>query len=208
MFAALYPFAWGNSWWDAPSVFYTALKRNLADFWCVFRMVYHYWRDIGGLPEDMDPDERARLLHECHLKCARLLRDLFCDNAGVYIKLGQHLAVLDYVIPKEYVETMQCMFDKAPTSSLQEVFAVIEADLGKPAEVLFQHFDTTPIASASLAQVHRAVTHDGQDVAVKVQHMGLREESRGDVATVRLIVDLVRFFFPDYDYSWLIEVWL
>ncbi|EGD72100.1 atypical/ABC1/ABC1-B protein kinase [Salpingoeca rosetta] len=204
-FAMLYPFAWGNSWVDAPRVFYTALKRNLADFYCVLRMVYHYRKELGSLPEDMDPKERARLTHECHLKCARLLRDLFCNNAGIYIKLGQHLAVLDYVIPKEYVDTMQIMFDKAPTSDLNEVFAVIEADLGKPAEELFQHFDTTPIASASLAQVHRAVTHDGQKVAVKVQHMGLREESRGDVATVRLLVDIVRFFFPDYDYTWLIE---
>lgn len=205
-FALLYPFAWGRSWLDAPRVFYTALKRNLADFYCVFRMVYTYWRDLGYLSDNLNEKERLEIIHQTHLKCASLLRDLFCTNGGIYIKLGQHLAVLDYVIPEEYVETMQIMFDKAPTSPLEEVFAVIEEDLGKHAHELFDYFEITPIASASLAQVHQATTKDGQKVAVKVQHKGLREESFGDIATVELLVKIVRFFFPAYDYTWLIEV--
>lgn len=55
------------------------------------------------------------------------------------------------------------------------------------------------------SQVHRAVGHDGRQLAVKVQHAGLRESGTADTATIGLAVELLRFFSPDYDYRWVVD---
>jgi aarF domain-containing kinase len=54
-------------------------------------------------------------------------------------------------------------------------------------------------------QVHRAVAHDGRQLAVKVQHAALRDTSDADVATVELLVHTVHYFFPSFDYAWLVD---
>ncbi len=56
-----------------------------------------------------------------------------------------------------------------------------------------------------LLQVHEAYTHDGQHVAVKVQHEGLRESSVADIATIEALVSIVKWVFPTFDYMWLVE---
>ncbi|XP_055831286.1 putative ABC1 protein At2g40090 isoform X2 [Solanum dulcamara] len=71
-------------------------------------------------------------------------------------------------------------------------------------QLIFDEFDPVPIASASLAQVHVARTHDGQKVAVKVQHTHMTDTAAADYATVELIVNTLHRFFPSFDYRWLI----
>ncbi|KAF6264636.1 ABC1 family-domain-containing protein [Scenedesmus sp. NREL 46B-D3] len=68
-----------------------------------------------------------------------------------------------------------------------------------------EEFSPTPIASASLAQVHVATAHDGTKLAVKVQHAGLRESCAADVATIEFLVNAVRVIFPDVNYMWLVD---
>lgn len=77
---------------------------------------------------------------------------------------------------------------------------------GRSIEDLFSSFEHTPLASASLAQVHRATLRStGQRVAVKVQHAGLRETCAADIATVSFLVHAVKAFFPRFDYTWLAD---
>lgn len=109
-------------------------------------------------------------------------------------QLGQHLAQLDHLLPDEYVLTMKRhMLDRCPISSYEEVCTIIQQDLGRPPEELFDSFDHTPIASASLGQVHVARGHDGRKLAVKVQHAGLREGAAADIATIQFLVQAVRW---------------
>lgn len=54
-----------------------------------------------------------------------------CKNGGAFIKVGQHLGSLEYLLPREYVETMKVLHDKAPTSDLEDLKRVIEEDMGK-----------------------------------------------------------------------------
>ena len=77
-------------------------------------------------------------------------------NAGCYIKIAQHAAQLDYLLPQEYTEAFATCLDDCPRSSFADVAAVIEEELGAPVDVLFDGFERAPIASASLAQVHVA----------------------------------------------------
>lgn len=141
---------------------------------------------------------------DLHRAAAEKLLDLCRKNGGVYIKFGQHLAQLDYIVPTEYVTTLRCMLDAAPTTPIEGVREVIREELGKYPEELWDTFDPKPIASASLAQVHVA-TKDGAKLAIKVQHRGLRETSRGDIDAVRFVVRLLAWAFPKFSYEWLAD---
>lgn len=141
-----------------------------------------------------------------HRKAARRLLNLCRENGGVYIKVGQHLANLDYLIPQEYIEVMSTLFDDTPQSSYENVCRVIEEDLNGRVEDLFDRFDPKPIASASLAQVHVAFDKKtGRKLAVKVQHRGLRETSAGDIFTVTRVVRLLDKWFEDFTFGWIAD---
>ncbi|EDQ86515.1 uncharacterized protein MONBRDRAFT_33784 [Monosiga brevicollis MX1] len=172
------------------------------DWIAVLRVIWTYKQ---ALKADDSKTDRDQIMANCHEQAAAILRQLFETNGGIYIKLGQHLGLLDYIIPEQYVKAMQVFFDRAPTSSYEDVRRVVQEDLGADIETLFSSFDFAPLASASLAQVHRAVLRDGREVAVKVQHWGLREDSVGDIYTVAVLVELTKRIFPDFNYTWLVE---
>jgi aarF domain-containing kinase len=146
-----------------------------------------------------------------HYRSARRLLQLCHQNKGVYIKIGQHLANLDYLIPPEFIETLATLFDSNPPSPLADVYAVLQEELGahttknskNPSDLLFDQFDSTPIASASLAQVHTA--HDkvtGRKLAIKVQHRGLAETAVGDLAALAGVVRAAEFVFGKDQFQW------
>ncbi|KAK4525302.1 hypothetical protein GAYE_SCF09G3210 [Galdieria yellowstonensis] len=153
------------------------------------------------LPLENSPSE----LHETHLRCAKRLLELCRKNGGLYIKIGQHIAQLDYLLPDEYCHTLLPLMDACPTQPLSDVYITFVEDLGATPDQLFSYFESTPFASASLAQVHKACTHSGQKVAVKLQHRGLKEAAKGDIATVAFLVNTAAFLFPDFDYQWLVN---
>ncbi|KAE8803281.1 putative ABC1 protein [Hordeum vulgare] len=107
----------------------------------------------------------------------------------------------EYVLPQEYVQTMrESMLKRCPVSSYEDVQGVFK-EIGELPETVFTEFDHVPLASASLAQVHAATTHDGKKVAVKVRHDHLLDTSVIDIATVDLVVNALNYIFPTFDYS-------
>ena len=144
---------------------------------------------------------------QIHRKAARRLLQLCHDNKGVYIKIGQHLANLDYIIPHEYIEILSALFDDNPRTDFEQVRLVIQQDLGimDPSE-LFDNFDPEPIASASLAQVHVAYDKTtGKKLAVKVQHYGLRETCAGDLFALVKVVRTAERLFDGFTWGWLAD---
>ena len=143
-----------------------------------------------------------------HRKAAQRILELCRVNGGVYIKLGQHLANLDYLIPREYIDVLSSLFDDAPQSSIDDVHQVILEDFPHIQTIpeLFDDFDPVPIASASLAQVHVAYDkHTHRKLAVKVQHRGLRESSQGDILAVTTVVNLLDTVFEDFTFGWIAD---
>ncbi len=69
------------------------------------------------------------ILSDVHLRSAQRLKDVFCKNGGAFIKVGQYIGSLDYLLPREYVQTMKTLHDKAPESNLTELHETIETDL-------------------------------------------------------------------------------
>ncbi|KAA8539582.1 hypothetical protein F0562_026274 [Nyssa sinensis] len=189
----------------------TALKlcttvpiRLLRDSFTAATIAFDYQYSLWGLPEGSI--ERSRVKHEVHIRGAHRLQELCFRNGGIYIKLGQHVSQLEYLVPQEYVQTMrESMLNRCPVSSYDQVCEVVKKELGGTPDEIFNEFDPVPIASASLAQVHVAHTHDGQKVAVKVQHTHMTDTAAADSATVELLVNTLHWFFPAFDYRWLVD---
>ena len=120
------------------------------------------------------------------MRSALCLRDLCCVNGGAYIKVGQYVGSLDYLLPPEYVQTMKVLHSNAPQSPLRDIKHVIEEELNSKVEKMFAHFEDKPIGAASLAQVHKATLHDGRVVAVKVQHRDVQKHAAVDIKTLEV----------------------
>ena len=141
-----------------------------------------------------------------HRKAAERLKTLCFENKGVYIKVGQHLANLDYLIPQEYIEVLSALYDSNPRTDYADVREVLREDLGKDPLEVFDVFDPVPIASASLAQVHVAYEKGtGRKLAVKVQHRGLRETSAGDIYALVSVVRAAERMFEGFSWGWLAD---
>ncbi|KAG8449002.1 hypothetical protein GDO86_015894 [Hymenochirus boettgeri] len=140
-----------------------------------------------------------------HLRSARRLLDLCCANRGTFIKVGQHLGALEYLLPPEYTKTLSILHSQAPHTPLPQVLQVIREDLGKEVSVLFSEFEETPLGAASLAQVHRAVLKDGSRVAVKVQHPKVKAQSVQDILLIEFLIHGVKNIFPQFEFMWLVE---
>jgi predicted unusual protein kinase regulating ubiquinone biosynthesis (AarF/ABC1/UbiB family) len=140
-------------------------------------------------------------------------------NGGIYIKLAQQLANMGHGIPREYAAVLSAMQDHAPPLAFDKVLPQLRHEFGLPStattlpdgtcvgglEALFQHISPTPLASASIAQVHRAVTADGAPVAVKLQYGFLRDIMEIDLSTVEFCTQLAEMAFPRLDLQWLLE---
>lgn len=97
----------------------------------VFEIGVIYKKDLYGKGLDKSSPEYKELKSKCHKRSAEKLLKLCCTNKGVYIKVGQHIAALDYLLPSEYVQTMKILHCHAPTNPIEDVYKVIREDLKK-----------------------------------------------------------------------------
>ena len=140
---------------------------------------------------------------ELHTKNAKILYEMMRTNGGVYIKAGQSIAQMESLIPDEWIEIFEPMQQAAPTSPIEDVKRIVEEDIGRPLKEVFSEFSETPVASASLAQVHKAVLREtGELVAVKVQHPQILYNTEGDLAMCVLAGKLCDLLFTNFRYKW------
>ncbi len=109
--------------------------------------------------------------------------EAFREIGPAAIKLGQTLATRPDLVGEEAANNLLSLQDSLPPVDFSEIEASIEASFGAPIDTLFSHIDPSPVGAASIAQVHKAVTTDGRDVAVKVLRPGIREKFARDIQT-------------------------
>jgi len=115
-----------------------------------------------------------------------------------FIKLGQALSTRSDLLGEEFSADLSHLQDSLPPFPVAQARATIEAEFGKPMDELFRQFDDVPVAAASIAQVHFAITHDEREVAVKVLRPDIEEAFARDVDLMFWVAELVETAKPEY----------
>lgn len=116
-----------------------------------------------------------------------------------FVKLGQFASNRPDILPAELVTSLETLQDGVPPFPEQDAVRIVESELGKPVQVLFKEFCEKPFASASMAQVHRAVLIDGSVVAVKVQRPRLAENVNTDLEILYHLASLIEKHYPNLE---------
>ena len=169
------------SWHNAAASPFT---RQIKTFTVAFKLLFSLWLDdLLGNDDSLQKKRRARWL-------VRKMLEL----GPTFIKIGQALSTRADLIPLEYVQEFSQLQDNVPPFGSEKAIAVIEQELGKSIYTLFREFATTPLAAASLGQVHRATLHTGEYVVVKVQRPGLDRLFNLDFEILHRLVRIINRF--------------
>src|SRR5262245_10254974 len=162
-----------------------------------------------GLGKRLTGKSKDEVTAELMEKAAHQLFTVLGELKGGAMKVGQALSVLEAAIPEEYGEPYREALTKlqkdAPPLPADKVHRVLDAQLGTKWRGRFTSCDDTPIASASIGQVHKAVWSDGRDVAVKIQYPGADEALRADLKSMQRMVGVVKQLAPGADVQGVVD---
>jgi ubiquinone biosynthesis protein len=122
-----------------------------------------------------------------------------------FTKLGQIMAIREDLLPESITRELESLMDHLPPIPFEQVKAIIERDLERPVDALFETIDEEPLGSASIAQAHRAVTDGGDDVVVKVIKPGIRDVITSDLKLLEFFGIFLQWLLPRYQPKQIIE---
>ena len=163
------------------------------------------WK-LHGL--EKNSDEYNHQLKSINEMAAKKMLSLCYVNKGIYTKLGQHIASMNHVLPPEITGTLVPLQDQALPVPYNAIESVVKAELGiDSVSDLFSSFDETPVAAASLAQVHKAVLKSTDTpVAVKVQYPSLTHQLSNDLWTMKTLMAGIEYVFKEegFNLQWIL----
>ncbi|CCH45003.1 putative ubiquinone biosynthesis protein [Wickerhamomyces ciferrii] len=165
--------------------FDSAWSRTAKSFYVLARIGYDYkfkfneQHDIAALHEE-NADRFFNLLNE---------------NKGLYIKLGQNIANQASILPPAFQKKFAKLYDSAAEDPWEKVDMILQQELGTNYNDYFNYIEKKPIASASIAQVHKAELKTGEQVALKVQHYYIAKQIDADLMTYRVFTKIYEYFF-------------
>jgi predicted unusual protein kinase regulating ubiquinone biosynthesis (AarF/ABC1/UbiB family) len=144
-------------------------------------------------------EHRERLRDDLALQTAEDVTATLGTMKGVLMKLGQMASYVNDGLSPAARRTLSRLQDSVPPMSPELAAQVVTEELGLSPERAFATWDPQPIAAASIGQVHRAITHEGRAVAVKVQYPGIAETIEADLGNVALLRRMLRVVAPSQD---------
>lgn len=172
---------------------YTRTGR-LIDIWrFVLLILFYNWLDAkhwsysGRRPPTDEQKAKRRRTR------AIWIRETMLHLGPTFIKVGQFFSTRADLFPAEYVEELSKLQDRVPAFDYELVVTLVERELGQPLERVYLFFDPTPLAAASLGQVHRAQIRSGDEVVVKVQRPGLNRLFSIDLDILRGIAEFFQY---------------
>ena len=159
-------------------------ERYLAATKVGFELEQSYRAYRNQAPE-LPPMEQRKLLAQTHYKGAQKLTKLFHDNGAIWVKFGQFLSSRSDILPMQYVAELEKLQDDAKPTPFYKIEASLQREWGRNWRERFDTFNETPVAAASVAQVHKATLKNGDIVAVKVQLPHARKLFKQDSVVFR-----------------------
>lgn len=149
-------------------------------------------RYAGEKIKDVVQDEETRKQSKSRAygKMAEDITETLGELKGAVMKVGQIVSQTQDFLPAEFSEALKKLQKEAPPVDFAVIRKQVEGELGSSLSVLFKSFDEAPYAAASIGQVHRAVTHDGEEVIVKVQYPGVARSVNSDLKQLKLTLKL------------------
>jgi predicted unusual protein kinase regulating ubiquinone biosynthesis (AarF/ABC1/UbiB family) len=144
-------------------------------------------------------ERRTDLDEAFQLRTAEQVTEALGHMKGALMKLGQMASYLDPGLPEPVRDALSQLQASAPPMAPELAADVIEAELGEPPDRAFASWDEIPLAAASIGQVHRATTHDGREVAVKVQYPGVDAAIRADLGNAGILFQAIGLLFPNLE---------
>jgi predicted unusual protein kinase regulating ubiquinone biosynthesis (AarF/ABC1/UbiB family) len=153
----------------------------------------------------VSPERRSELDTAHQLRTAADVAGALGELKGALMKLGQMASYLDDGLSQPMRDALAALQQDAPPMAPELSAQVVREQLGADPERVFAQWDPTPIAAASIGQVHRAVTHSGLEVAVKVQYPDIDEAIRSDLMNTDVIFRVLGLMFPGFEPGPLVE---
>ncbi|UKK02136.2 hypothetical protein MACK_001491 [Theileria orientalis] len=175
----------------------TSLQRSM-DIFLRLTNLSMEWNMVCFVGSFVTQSEREKYWDEMHKKMAMSILDNIKTLKGCWVKLGQFLSTKAGFLPPYYLDALSQLQDYMPNSDFSEIIETLEDDLGFMDQV-YGNFDSIPIASASIAQVHKAKLVDGSPVAVKVQHKSSEQNLMNDIEILKMITSMMHSagIYPD-----------
>ena len=162
--------------------------RALLLFWTI--LLSYAWEWL--LSRLLSRERSQARLSRAHLRNARRLAEGFARLRGVFIKMGQVLSVVGTFLPTAFGEALETLQDQVPPRPFSEIEGRLREAFGDDPLSRFGSFEREALAAASLAQVHRATTRDGREIAVKVLYPGIERLIRLDLAVLRSLLPIIK----------------
>jgi len=131
-----------------------------------------------------------------HWPAPKEVREALEELGLTFLKFGQVLAMRRDLFPASYIKELEVLHDQLPAMNIDSMRATVKIELGVPLTELFSSFSKTPLAAATIAQVHEATMKDGRHVAVKVQRPCLKSIISTDIAALKYLIAMGERLFP------------
>ncbi|KAL8107002.1 uncharacterized protein LOC141670700 isoform X1 [Apium graveolens] len=187
--------AWGNIYTRRVKVFTLAI------------IMYLDYKALQKREKWVSKSKRDSMWEKLHERNAKRVLKVIIELEGMWVKLGQYMSTRADVLPNAYIRVLTQLQDSLPPRPLKVVCETIEKEFGKSMRDMFCDFVQVPLATASIAQVHRATLTDGREVVVKVQHEGIKSIILEDLKNAKSIVDWIAWAEPQYDFNPVIDEW-
>uniref|UniRef100_A0A0E0E5Z3 ABC1 atypical kinase-like domain-containing protein n=1 Tax=Oryza meridionalis TaxID=40149 RepID=A0A0E0E5Z3_9ORYZ len=197
---------WGNTLTRRLKVFSMALFIYF-DYKKQINIFLRYKQAVQKRVKWVGASKKDAIWTKTHERNARRVLNLMIELEGLWVKMGQYLSTRADVLPEPYINVLKQLQDSLPPRPLEEVRGTIEKELGKPMNDLFANFVLDPLATASIAQVHRATLVDGREVVVKIQHDGIKDIILEDLKNAKSLVEWIAWAEPQYNFNPMIDEW-
>lgn len=150
-----------------------------------FKFMFKYWNsDVLSFSEDQDPESDTENASDEFDHTPEELTEDLKKMGPTYVKLGQLLSTRPDLLPPHYMKALATLQDDVEAVDYEVIEQIFKEEIGLRISKAFKSFEKEPLASASIGQVHTAVTHSGEMVAVKIQRPGIRKRFIEDLDTL------------------------